>query len=260
MNPKVLILTGVGINSNRELAETFELAGATAEQVHISVLEDTPEKALDYQLIAFPGGFSYGDHIASGKILGNLLKFKLGDTLKELASRSVPMIGICNGFQILVKLGLLPQMGGEVIQEASLIQNNSGQYEDRWVNLKVSDEARAKSPWFKDLESLRCPVRHGEGKLVLGSKDDLARLQASGQIALRYTKEGEPTDEYPYNPNGSWDAIAGITDPSGLIFGLMPHPEVAIHGTQLPDWTRLEQVPTHTDCLKLFSNIVNYLK
>jgi phosphoribosylformylglycinamidine synthase subunit PurQ / glutaminase len=259
MKPKALILTGVGINSNRELAEAFELAGATAEQMHISALEAKPERILDYQCLAFPGGFSYGDHIASGKILGNLVKAKAGHYFTELKARGVPMIGICNGFQILVKMGWLPQLDGEPVQQASLIHNDSARYENRWVKLGVCESAKAKSPWLKGIDTLDCPVRHGEGKLVLGSEADLDKLEKSGQVALRYLKNGESSQDYPENPNGSFNAIAGLIDPTGLIFGLMPHPEVAIHGIQNPNWSRLG-TEGETNCLKLFKNIVRYIQ
>lgn len=260
MKSKVLILTGVGINSNRELAEAFDLAGAESKQLHISELEDNPKKVFDYQLIAFPGGFSYGDHIASGKILSHLLKAKLSDHFQELKEKATPMLGICNGFQILVKLGLLPQTNGNIIQEASLIHNDSGQYEDRWVNLQVDENAKSKSPWFNGIDELFCPVRHGEGKLVLSNESELSKLKAANLIALRYSFQGQTTQTYPHNPNGSWDAIAGLIDPSGLIFGLMPHPEVAIHNTQLPNWTRTKQSESYTTCLQLFKNIVQFIK
>lgn len=260
MKPRVLILTGVGINSNRELAEAFSLAGAEAEEQHISTITHNPKSLLDYQLIAFPGGFSYGDHISSGKILANLLKSKCGDSLQLLKEKSVPMLGICNGFQILIKLGLLPQMEGRIQPEASLVHNDSGKYEDRWVELGITEDARDKSPWFKGLDRLECPVRHGEGKLVLPEASDLKKLQQSGLIALKYQKDGEAADSiYPFNPNGSWDDIAGLIDPTGLILGLMPHPEVAIHSTQRPDWTRRQPKEPHTDCLKLFKNITRHI-
>ena len=259
MKPKALILTGVGINSNRELAEAFQLAGATAEQLHISALETRPELLLDYQCLAFPGGFSFGDHIASGKILGNLVKAKAGHLLGELKARGIPMIGICNGFQILVKMGWLPQLEGEPLQQASLIHNDSARYENRWVKLGVCETAQAKSPWLKGLKTLDCPVRHGEGKMVLGCDADLAKLEKSGQVALRYLKDQTPTMDYPENPNGSWNSIAGLIDPTGLIFGLMPHPEVAIHGIQNPHWTRTG-AEGETSCLQLFKNIVSYIQ
>lgn len=255
-----MILTGVGINSNRELTEAFELAGADAIQVHISELEKNPSSLKNFQGLAFPGGFSFGDHIASGKILGNLIKSKFGDQLQELASSGMPMIGICNGFQILVKMGLLPQMDGQVKQEASLVHNNSAKYEDRWVQLKVSKAAQEKSPWLKGLDLLDCPVRHGEGKLVLSNETELKRLHELGLVAVQYSRQGEICADYPANPNGSWDSIAGLISPNGMIFGLMPHPEVAIHRIQTPDWHRQQDSHETTACLELFKNIVAHQK
>lgn len=261
MKPKWMILTGVGINSNRELAEAFEIAGAEATQVHMSQLEDNPNMVKDFQGLAFPGGFSFGDHIASGKILGNLIKAKLGDQLQELASQGMPMIGICNGFQILVKMGLLPQLEGKIQQEASLVHNNSAKYEDRWVELKVPTNAAEKSPWLKGIDLLNCPVRHGEGKLVFSDEADLKRVHEQGLVAVQYSNKGSITEEYPQNPNGSWDSIAGLISPNGMIFGLMPHPEVAIHQIQTPDYHRKGQASSdYTTCLQLFKNIVDHQK
>ncbi len=260
MKPKVLILTGVGINSHRELAEAFDLAGAEAVQLHLSEVQAKPERLLDFQCLAFPGGFSYGDHIASGKILANLFKAKAGHLFNELRVKGVPIIGICNGFQALVKMGWLPQLGGKTLQQASLIHNDSARYENRWVKLGVSESAREMSPWLKDLTDLECPVRHGEGKLVLENETQLEALEKSGHVALRYVNEEGPTQAYPENPNGSWNAIAGLIDPSGLILGLMPHPEVAIHPTQHPLWSRRGDSGVEPGCMKLFRNIVEHIK
>lgn len=261
MKPKVLILGGVGINSDRELAHAFELAGAEAVRVHLSDIEARPALVFDYQVLAFPGGFSYGDHIASGKILANTLRYALGEHLPTLVEKRVPMIGICNGFQVLVKLGLLPHLDGKIRQEVSLIHNDSGRYEDRWVELGVEARAAATSPWLAGLKNLRCPVRHGEGKLVCRDDVELQRLEESGTIALRYKKNGHATSEYPHNPNGSWNAIAGLIDPGGMIFGLMPHPEVATDSL-MDGASDLEDRRSGktSDCLRLFQNIVRYLK
>lgn len=260
MKPKILILTGVGINSERELFEAFDLAGAEPVYVHVSELGENPKRALDFQVVALPGGFSYGDHLASGKILANFLRMKLGPLLETIVERKTPVIGICNGFQILVKLGLLPRLRGRIEQEISLVHNDSAKYEDRWVRLGVTREAASRSPWFKGLSELRCPVRHGEGKLVCGSAAGLAKLEKSGCVALRYLDgDGKPARSYPGNPNGSWNAVAGITDKSGLVFGLMPHPEVAIHGVQSPDPAGADERGGFTPCLQLFRNIVDYL-
>ena len=257
--PSVLIMTGYGINSDIELAHIFEMAGAEATRVHINDLIDKKVLLTDFNIIAFPGGFSFGDHIASGRVYSNKIKVFLQDQIKEARDKKIPMIGICNGFQVLVKLGLLPGKEGseDLVQTCSLIHNDSGKFEDRWCYL--SGNTDSKCIWTKDIEQIYLPVRHGEGKFVTGDEDTLKALHANGQVCLQYCDENGDTPSYPDDPNGSVDHITGICDETGLIFGLMPHPEVFMHATNHPRWQR-EGLVGEGDGVKIFRNAVEYVK
>ena len=215
MKPKALILTGYGINAEKELKWAFDLAGAEGTIVHLEDLIENKKMINDYQILGFPGGFSFGDHIASGKVFANLVKYNLFDEVKNFIAADKLVIGICNGFQVITKLGLVPSFDNSYEPVVSLIDNNSGKFEDRWVYLDVEND---KSPWLKGLKKLYVPVRHGEGKLVTRDESVLERLKKNGQVALRYTTaDGSPVD-YPANPNGSVYDIAGITNEKGNVF------------------------------------------
>lgn len=256
--PKVLIMTGYGINSDLELAHIFEMAGAKAYRVHINDLIHGKSKIADFDILAFPGGFSFGDHIASGRVYANKLRVFLKKELLIARDRGIPMIGICNGFQVLVKMGLLPGTeGDELNQTASLVRNDSGKFEDRWCPLKA--DSSSVCIWTKGMDQVELPVRHGEGKFVTSSPEELKRLQSSGQICLRYTAKDGSKAEYPDNPNGSEDDIAGICDSTGRIFGLMPHPEVYMHATNHPRWTRLG-LSGEGEGVPFFRNAVEFLQ
>ena len=254
--PKILILRTAGTNCDKETAFGFELAGGQAEFVHINELVAAKKKLKDYQILALPGGFSYGDDIASGKILANELRFKLGGDLKKFVADGKLIIGICNGFQILVKAGILPAIaeeGTEPIQ-ATLTLNDSAKFEDRWVYLK---SAKQRCIWTKDLpEIIYLPVAHGEGKFIPKDKNTLQKLWNNNQIVLQYTDEKGGLTGYPFNPNGSVDNIAGICDTTGRIFGLMPHPERHISWEQHPK----RIVKSEGDGLKIFKNAIEYAK
>ncbi|QJA06853.1 phosphoribosylformylglycinamidine synthase subunit PurQ [Thermosulfurimonas marina] len=269
MKPRALVLSGYGINCERETAHTLRLAGAEAEIVHFSELLYGEKHLRDYHLLCFPGGFLDGDHLGAAQAAAHRLRHarvvgsgeRLLDQILEFIEAGKLVIGICNGFQLLVKLGLLPALGGRYGERrVSLTYNDSGRFEDRWVWLRVNPDSPC--VFTRGLSGLLYfPVRHGEGKFVAQDEDVLRELFRKGQIVLQYAhpQTGRPTQEYPFNPNGSVEAVAGICDPTGRIFGLMPHPEAFNHFTNHPRWTR-EQLPPETPGLKLFKNAVAYLR
>jgi phosphoribosylformylglycinamidine synthase len=242
---RVAVLAGYGINCDYETAHAFEMAGAKADRVHISELA---AKGLGgYQIMAIPGGFSFGDDIAAGKMLANKMKAVAGGQIDRFVADGKLIIGICNGFQALVKYALLPEPGK---QRITLTFNDSGRFEDRWVLLRPE----GKCVWTKGIGEVYLPVRHGEGKLVAPA-EEMKRLERDGLVALRYAAPGGGKPGYPQNPNGSLGDIAGICDPSGRIFGLMPHPEGHLYRTNHPRWTRGEQ---GTLGLEIFRNAVKF--
>ncbi len=261
MKPKVCVLRTAGTNCDNETAFAFSLAGANAELAHVNSLVGKKGALRAYHILALPGGFSYGDDIASGKILANELKYKLAREIDEFIKDGKLIIGICNGFQILVKSGLLPG-NTPWRQETSLIINDSGKFEDRWVYLRNSPEgnavnARSRCIWTKGLPGIiYLPVAHGEGKFIVKDASVLARMNKDGQVALRYCDRAGRMAGYPDNPNGSTDDIAGICDVSGRIFGLMPHPERHVNWTHHPRWSH----KGFGDGLMIFENGVNYIK
>ena len=248
--PRVCVVTGYGINADEELALAFERAGGRAERVHVRDLIDTPGLVARYRILAFPGGFSFGDHLGSGKVFATLFNRSLGAAMPGFVKAGGLVIGICNGFQVLVKAGLLPNEAGVSRQEVSLIHNLSGRFEDRWVRVRFQSAGRC--AWTRGLADMEMPVRHGEGRFVAGSPHALAGLAARGLVAARYVARdgGEPS--YPEDPNGSDGHVAGICDPTGRVFGLMPHPEAFLHGENHPEWTAREV--TTGDGLRLFVN------
>jgi phosphoribosylformylglycinamidine synthase I len=263
MKPRIAILTGYGINSDVELAQAFNLAGGDAARVHLHDAIDGRVKLDDFAVIAVPGGFSFGDHIASGRVFANRLRHKLGDTLLRLREKKTPIIGICNGFQVLVKLGLLPGTEpASFTQTATLTYNDSGRFENRWCHLKT--DANVSSLWLKGVTQIYLPVRHGEGKFIPGSEALMAELEANGQACLRYcTEDGSAPNEgsegFPVNPNGSTSHVAGLCSKDGLVFGLMPHPEAHVLPTQHPHWMR-EGQKAEGDGLMIFRNAIHAVK
>ncbi|MFA7272108.1 MAG: phosphoribosylformylglycinamidine synthase I [Candidatus Omnitrophota bacterium] len=254
-NVKVCVLRTAGINCDQETAFAFSKVGSQAELVHINDLIRQKNSLRDYQILALPGGFSYGDDIASGKVFANELKYKLEEELVRFIADGKLIIGICNGFQVLVKSGLLP--GNNAFeQEASLIINDSGKFEDRWVYLKNS----GKCAWARNMpEMIYLPVAHGEGKFIVKDKTVFNRLKTNKQIVFRYcSAQGQPSG-YPDNPNGSLDDIAGICDATGRILGLMPHPERHIASSQHPRWFNLKN-KKEGDGREIFRNGVEYIK
>ena len=258
MPVRALILTGYGVNCDAETARAFERCGADARRVHLNDLIAEPNQLTDCAILAVPGGFSFGDDIASGRVLANRLRYRLGDPLQRFIAGGKLVIGICNGFQVLVKMGLLPASDGAMKQTATVTHNDSARFEDRWVRLAV--ESATPCVWLKGIESLRLPVRHGEGKFIVQDDALLAALRKHGQIALRYaTPDGALAEgAYPANPNGSVDDIAGICDPAGRVLGLMPHPEAYMDATNHPAWTRGGSPEGEGEGLQVFRNAVEF--
>jgi len=238
---KALVLSGYGLNCDHETVYALELAGAKADRVHMNAVIDGSVDLMSYQILAFIGGFGWGDDHGAGVVQAIRLTTNIGDRILEFVEKGNLAIGICNGFQVLVNLGLLPGLGGDYQKRSvALTYNDCGNFRDDWVYLK----ANPASPcvFTRDLDAFELPIRHGEGKFIAHG-DVLKQLSDNRQIVLRYAlPEGRPAEgEFPYNPNGSIDDIAGICDPTGRIFGLMPHPEAYNHLTNHPDWTRVRE-------------------
>ncbi|CAN5665343.1 phosphoribosylformylglycinamidine synthase subunit PurQ [soil metagenome] len=252
--PRSLVLRAPGTNCDEETALAWERAGAEVETWHIGRMLEAPESLDLFQVLTLPGGFSYGDDLGAGRILATRLGV-LGDALRRFHDRGGLILGICNGFQVLVKAGLLP--GGPEAPRSTITHNDSGQFEARWVRLASTP---GKSPFVPNDEPIELPVAHGEGKFLTPRMADLNTLEQGGQILLRYANaEGRPTQKYPDNPNGSDFALAGLCDPTGRIFGLMPHPERYIAPLQHPRWTRLGP-RDEGDGLRLFRGAVEAIR
>lgn len=257
MAVKVLVLRAAGTNCDKETAYAFEKAGAKTELVHINRLMEDRKQILKYRIMAIPGGFTYGDDIASGKILANEIKYRLGDIVHQFVDRGGVILGICNGFQVLVKMGILPGIAACITEkpEATLTFNDSHKFEDRWITLGCPTD---RCIFVKKGAKIRLPIAHGEGKFVAGDADILKGIVDSGRVVFEYVDStGAPTQEYPANPNGSQAAIAGICDDTGRVMGLMPHPERFVEPMQSPDWTRTG-LGRHGDGFSIFENAVGY--
>jgi phosphoribosylformylglycinamidine synthase len=251
--PRCLILRAAGTNCDEETAHAWQLVGARPERLHVNRLIENSALVSNYQILTVPGGFSYGDDVAAGKILANQLKSHLADVLGEFIAADKLILGICNGFQVLVKAGLLP--GGNIGADAvSLTWNDSAKFEERWVHLAGPSQ---RSIFLKNLTRLQLPVAHAEGKVAAADDRAAASLEKDQHVALRYVDAAGQPGPYPVNPNGSILDAAGLTDPTGRILGLMPHPERFAHRTHHPEWTRLP-ADRQPDGLQLFANAVNY--
>jgi phosphoribosylformylglycinamidine synthase len=284
--PRVLVLRAPGTNCDIETAHAFELAGATAERIHVGRLIENPALHKRYQILCIPGGFSYGDDIAAGRILATRMRHHLDDMIHHFVDSGDNLVlGICNGMQVLMRLGVLtsevktPQLAAATadnedavsswsdsqetvahdIPPATLTWNNHGRFEDRWVRLAVD---QTPCVFLKDITTMYLPMAHAEGKFVARDADALEQLRSAGRLALRYCDEsGEIQAEtlpFPINPNGGDANVAGVCDASGRVFGLMPHPERHIDATQHPYWTRRTTQPEHGDGLALFRNAVDW--
>jgi phosphoribosylformylglycinamidine synthase len=253
---RVLILRTAGTNCDYETEFAFDAVGASTRLVHINQLLAGKLSLKEFEILAIPGGFTYGDDIAAGKILANELKYKLKEEIEKFASDGKLAIGICNGFQVLVKAGLLPGLDGSGEQVVTLASNDSNKFEDRWVYLKTN--RKSKCVYTMDLPPvIYLPVAHAEGKFVPKGTGTLRKLKQNKQITFTYVDENGETAGYPANPNGSVEGVAGICDPTGRIFGLMPHPERHIHPIQHPRWTR-DGPKEEGDGLAIFRNAVEF--
>lgn len=252
--PLALVLRAPGTNCDEETAAAWHAAGAAVETWHVARLLGRLDVLASAKILTIPGGFSYGDDLGAGTILASRLGRVLGEALRRFRDRGGLLVGICNGFQVLVKAGLLPGTGTG--RCATLTHNDSGRFESRWVRLRPNPGI---SPYFLDDEPIELPVAHGEGKFV-ADPSTLEALEASGQVVLRYCDAlGNPTMDFPANPNGSIGAIAGVVDPSGRVLGLMPHPERYLDPLHHPRWTR-QGPKTEGDGLRIFRNAVAYCR
>lgn len=235
---RVVVLAGLGLNCEVETAEAFRLVGADPEIVPLLDLLDRRRHLSDYQIVAFPGGFAFGDHLGAGFVFANKIRWLLYEALVEFLDNGGLAIGICNGFQTMVRLGMLPGFDGDYrTPRATLAPNDRLGYWDTWVRLRA--DPRSPCVWTRGVSALELPSRHGEGKFLPESPDILRRLEDEHLIPVRYVDAtGEPTDAWPANPNGSPGGIAGVCDSSGRIFGLMPHPDAFLFPFQHPQYFR----------------------
>ncbi len=263
---KALVLTGYGVNCDDETAFAFRKSGAEASIVHVNDLIAKPSMLKDFGILVFPGGFSYGDDSGSGNALANKIRNKLWEPLMEFVDSKKLVIGICNGFQVISNLGLLPGFEGKYGERTvALAHNDSARYECRWVSLKGFSK---KCVFTRGIDEIRLPVAHGEGKFT-ASDEVFAKLVENDQIVFRYAEGNDVAKgEFPFNPNGSMDDVAGICDLSGRILGLMPHPERNIFFTQQADWPLQKEIlkrskkplPKESAGLKIFRNAVDFAK
>ena len=255
---KTLVIRTAGSNCDYETVYAFKHVGSEVDLIHVNQI--VAEKILlkDYHILAIPGGFTYGDDISAGKVLANELKYKLKYQLQQFINDGKLIIGICNGFQVLVKAGLLPEIqleGGD--QQVTLANNDSGKFEDRWIHLKPISK---KCVFTNGMEEVvYYPIAHAEGKFIPKDQQTLENLKKNDQIVFQYVSPEGGQPDYPWNPNGSVENIAGICDPTGRIFGLMPHPERHFHPTQHPKWTR-KGLKEEADGFKIFQNAIEYIQ
>ncbi|MCM8807419.1 MAG: phosphoribosylformylglycinamidine synthase I [Candidatus Omnitrophica bacterium] len=250
---RVLILRVGGTNCDFETEWAFNLAGGIAERVHINQIIKKEKKLKDYQILVIPGGFSYGDDIGAGKVLANEIRLKIWEEIERFIEEKKVILGICNGFQVLVKSGILPFNTKQLV---TLEWNDSGRFEDRWVYLKIEENV---SPFFKDIpEIIRMPVAHAEGKFLPKNEKVLHKIEKNKQVIFRYCDKDGNLKGYPYNPNGSINNIAGICSEDGLIIGMMPHPERCVLKYYYPDFLKFGNKEIFTPSFKIFQNMIKY--
>jgi phosphoribosylformylglycinamidine synthase I len=254
MSLKALVLTGYGINCERESKYAIEKSGGAADIMHINKVMEAPRCLENYNMLMIPGGFSFGDDLGSGKVYGSKMRFRLHDQLEDFIKKGNLILGVCNGFQVMVKMGMLPEP--DFKQRVTLTNNDSGHFEDRWVILKANPQSPC--VFTKGVGRILMPIRHGEGKFIPKDDSIMADLRTSNQIVLQYVDENDNLAGYPYNPNGSAQNIAGICDKSGRVFGLMPHPEAFNIVENCPLW--IKGVIKEPMGLSVFKNAVAFMK
>ncbi|MDD5011780.1 MAG: phosphoribosylformylglycinamidine synthase I [Phycisphaerae bacterium] len=253
---KAIVLRAAGINCDVETQHALELSGAAAERIHVNRIIEKPDLLDEFQILVIPGGFSYGDDVAAGKILANQIIHHLSDRLNEFVESGKIVLGICNGFQVLVKTGILGKVETNGKQQLTITNNDSGKFEDRWVYLEPSSK---KCIFIEQDRRICLPIAHGEGKVVFENDDVFEKIKSDDRVAFRYVDENGNFGPFPINPNGSTDSVAGLCDSTGRVMGLMPHPERFVRFTQHPHWTRLED-KSRADGRTIFDNAVKYIK
>ncbi len=256
-NIQAVVLRAAGTNCDVETEHALKLAGATARRIHINAVIKEPGLLEQFQILVIPGGFSYGDDVAAGKILANQIIHHIYDSIKHFIDAGKLVLGICNGFQVLVKAGVLNGFDVEPSERSvTITDNDCGKFEDRWVYLAPCTD---KCVFIEPDRRIYLPVAHAEGKVITRDFETLERLRAGGHIAYKYVDGNGQVGGYPVNPNGSVDSIAGLTDSTGRVLGLMPHPERYVRATQHPRWTRREQ-DGEPDGMTIFINAVRYVR
>lgn len=243
----VCIVTGYGINADEELAEAFRHAGGWVQTHHLNDITDNPQLLARYHILGVPGGFSFGDHLGSGKVFAYFFRSHLRVQLQAFVKKGGLIIGICNGFQVLVKSGILPDMFGDWTPQVSLVHNENGVFVDRWIRIRTNP--LNKSPWLRGIDAFDAPIRHGEGRFITAGPEVRRHLLERNLYAFTYESD---------NPNGSEDGIAGITDRTGQILGLMPHPEAFLVPQNHPHWTRENVSPAASEAL--FRNGIEFVE
>ncbi len=268
MSAKVLVLSGYGLNCEEETLYAFEYAGLQGEIRHINDLIDTPQYLDNIEILAIPGGFSYGDDTGSGNAFAQKMRLALQEKMMSYISRDTLTIGICNGCQIIANLGLIPGFGGKYGErQIAVTYNKNARYQCRWVDVGINEKSR--SPWLRNIDKMHIPVAHGEGRFMM-NEETLSKITENNQIAVQYIKpDGRPANgDFPYNPNGSVADIAGITDQSGKILAIMPHPERGMFSWQRDDYHEQKDIAQRNgdklaekaDGIKLFENAAAYFK
>lgn len=263
MSAKVIVLSGYGLNCEEETLHAFNHVGIEGNVVHVNDLIETPSMLDDYKILAVPGGFSYGDDTGSGNAFAQKLKLAIWDDLQKFVERDTLTIGICNGCQILVNLGLVPALNAYGERDVAVTYNETARYQCRWIDVQVD----SKSPWLKGIEKLHIPVAHGEGRFMM-EDETLEALKSNNQVAVRFvTPDGELANgEFPYNPNGSVFDIAAMTDNTGRVLAIMPHPERGMFSWQRDDYHEAKDaaqrsgksLPEETDGMAVFRNAAKY--